>query len=147
MNQPLNVLKEEKPWYAKGLNFKCTECGKCCTGVPGYAWVTEDEIYAIADYLKLPVDDFFSRFIRRVDGRFSLIEMPKNYDCVFLRDKRCTIYPVRPKQCRTFPWWPQTLNTEADWLAAAKYCEGINPQAPLVPYETIQRELKIQMDT
>lgn len=147
MNQPLHVLNEEKPWYSNGLNFKCTECGKCCTGVPGYAWVTEKEIYAIAEYLKLSVDDFFSRFIRRVDGRFSLIEMPKNYDCVFLRDKKCAIYPVRPKQCRTFPWWPQTLESEEQWLEAAKYCEGINSEAPLVPYATIKSELKIQTDT
>lgn len=146
MSQSLDLLEEKKPWYSNGLNFKCTECGKCCTGVPGYAWVTEEEICAIAEYLKLTVDDFFSRFIRRVDGRFSLIEMPKNYDCVFLRDKRCTIYPVRPKQCRTFPWWPHTLESEEQWLETAKYCEGINPNAPLVAYTTIKRELKIQTD-
>jgi uncharacterized protein len=132
------------PWYADGLNFKCTECGQCCTGSPGYAWVSEKEIVDIADFLKLTVEEFSSRYIRKVGERYALLEMPKTFDCVFLKDKRCTIYQVRPKQCRTFPWWPQTLKSREDWIAASKQCEGIHPQAPKIPLAVIQEQLSIQ---
>src|SRR5207248_8895996 len=35
------------PWYQDGLAFTCTRCGKCCTGEPGFVWVTDDELAAI----------------------------------------------------------------------------------------------------
>ena len=35
-------------WYRDGLQFECTQCGNCCTGDPGYVWVTPEEIKAIA---------------------------------------------------------------------------------------------------
>lgn len=141
MHNPLNVIKEDKPWYQEGLPFKCTECGKCCTGSPGYTWVTEQEIEAIAQHLKLPIETFVQRYLRVVDGRVSLNENQTNYDCAFLKDKKCLIYPVRPKQCRTFPWWQQNLQSKEDWEEAAKRCEGINPTAPLVTFEEIQNVL------
>ena len=88
MTHPLNVLSNEKPWYSEGLRFKCTECGQCCTGAPGYAWVTDEEIKAIADYLKITVKDFGKRYLRFAKGRYALVEK-KNYDCIFLKDKKC----------------------------------------------------------
>jgi len=140
----LKVIQEESPWYTEGLRFSCTGCGQCCTGAPGYVWVTPEEIEQIATHLNLTVDDFSQRFLTNVKGRFSLVEMPKTYDCVFLKDKKCQIYSVRPTQCRTFPWWPQLLKTEKDWKEAAHFCEGIQSQAPVVPLETIQQQRILQ---
>lgn len=139
----LKVLKEE-PWYAQGLRFKCTGCGQCCTGAPGYIWVTEAEIEQIAQHLNLSILEFSQRYLRRVKDRFSLLEYPKNFDCIFLKDKKCQIYSVRPSQCRTFPWWPNNLQSEKDWQEAAKCCEGISSEAPLVPLHEIQEQLAIQ---
>src|SRR5688500_1640879 len=113
MSNRLNLLNE--PWYSEGLRFKCTGCGQCCTGAPGYTWVTEQEIVSIADYLNLSIDDFSRKYIRKIDERYSLKEDYQNYDCVFLKDKKCQIYSVRPTQCRTFPWWIQNLKSELDW--------------------------------
>lgn len=138
----LKVIKsEETPWYKDGLRFKCTECGQCCTGSPGYVWVSEQEIIAMAQHLSLSVAEFSRLYLRRVDGRFSLREHPKTYDCLFLKDKKCQIYQVRPVQCRTFPWWPQNLKTEEEWREAAKGCEGIRFDAPVVPLQIIQEQL------
>lgn len=147
MTKILKIIQDNEPWYAKGLHFKCTECGQCCTGAPGYIWVSEKEIETIADHLNISIQDFYQRYIRRVKGRLSLLEHPANYDCVFLKDKKCQIYQVRPTQCRTFPWWPQNLQSEKDWKEAAIYCEGIREEAPLVPFETIQTQLEIQKGT
>ncbi|MCB1114461.1 MAG: YkgJ family cysteine cluster protein [Chlamydiia bacterium] len=131
------------PWYKDGLRFKCTGCGGCCTGFPGYVFVSDEEIIKMAEHLKLSVKEFGRLYLRQdASGRLSLKELSKTYDCVFLRDKkRCSIYEVRPKQCRTFPFWPEALSSPEAWEETARYCEGINPQAPKVPLEVIKENL------
>lgn len=140
----LKIFQENSPWYADGLRFECTGCGQCCTGFPGYIWVDEQEIQNIASFLNLSVKEFSNRYLRYVNGRLSLLELPTNYDCIFLKDKKCQIYPVRPTQCRTFPWWPKNLKSKAEWQNAARSCEGICPEAPLVSFEIIKEQLAIQ---
>ena len=145
MTNPLAIVKndEKAPWFKEGLRFGCTGCGMCCTGSPGYAWVSLDEIVAIADYLQLSIDEFAKRYLRQEGEDYALLEHPKTFDCVFLQERKCQIYPVRPKQCRTFPWWKSQLESEEVWLEAAKRCEGINhPDAPIMPCEAILRELE-----
>lgn len=144
MSHPLNIVNSE-PWYKEGLRFKCTECGQCCTGAPGYTWVNDEEIETIANHLKLSLEEFGRRYLRFAKGRYALLEDPRNYDCIFLKDKKCSIYHIRPKQCRTFPWWLDNLESEEAWREAASYCEGIgHPEAPVVPFEKIQEQLTIQ---
>ena len=126
------------PWYADGLCFQCTGCGKCCTGAPGYVWLTEEEMQNIADFLKLSLQEFTQKYVRKVFERFSLKEHA-NYDCVFLKDKQCQIYPVRPSQCRTYPFWPRILASKEAWEEEATVCEGIRPSAPVVPLESLQK--------
>lgn len=128
------------PWYKEGLAFKCTGCGQCCTGAPGYIWVSEEEVIRIAQHLKMTVEAFSRRYLRRVGNRLSLREHSKTFDCVFLEGKKCTVYPVRPTQCQTFPWWPENLESPEAWQETAGRCEGINPEAPCVSLETIEEE-------
>jgi Fe-S-cluster containining protein len=87
-------------------------------------WVTLPEIYRIAEFLGIDDYEFTKRYVRKVHQKFSLIEMP-NGDCVFY-DKGCKIYPVRPTQCRTFPFWPEIVRTPASWKVAATECPGMN---------------------
>ena len=48
--------RPRKEWYASGLRFTCEAgCGLCCTGAPGFVWVTAEEIADIAARLGLPV--------------------------------------------------------------------------------------------
>lgn len=136
----------QTPWYKDGLSFKCTECGQCCTGSPGYTWVSEEEITRMAHYLKISIEEFSRRYLRRIGNRLSLRENPHNFDCVFLAGKKCTVYPVRPTQCQTFPWWPKNLEDPQAWQHAASFCEGITTEAPLVPLDTIEEQRKRQED-
>lgn len=132
------------PWYKKGLKFGCTQCGQCCTGSPGYVWITKEEVEKAAEFLKITPELFMRRYTRRVGPRIALTELAKkNYDCVFLKDNRCTIYSVRPEQCRKFPWWPGNLKSRRSWEETAKRCEGINHEnAPTVTLEEIQKALE-----
>jgi uncharacterized protein len=114
----------EQPWFADGLRFKCTGCGDCCTGGPGYVWVTQEEIDALAKRLELTSPEFERRFVRKVGVRRSLKEL-KNYDCVFLdANRRCTVYEDRPRQCRTWPFWDSNLKSPEAWQHACEVCPG-----------------------
>ncbi len=130
------------PWYREGLPFECTGCGNCCTGSEGYVWVDEEEITAMADFLRLSADQFGVQYLRQVGrSRYSLLEDRTTGDCVFLARKQCAVYPVRPKQCRTYPFWSENLASPANWQAAARECRGIGQGAPLVPYREIIDQL------
>jgi uncharacterized protein len=130
---------DDQCWYKNGLRFTCTGCGRCCSGAPGYVWVTSEEISAMAQHLSLSPELFVQRYIRQVGDRLALIELPnRNYDCIFLKNQKCMIYDYRPRQCRTFPWWKENLTSPESWEEAALYCEGIAPEGELVPSKTIQ---------
>ena len=127
-------------WYKEGLRFKCTGCGGCCTGAPGFVWLTQDDITQLAKALNLSEEAFVRRYTRQVGPRLSLLEDETSFDCVFLKGKRCTVYEARPEQCRKFPWWPMNLKSEREWQQAAKSCEGIDhPEAPLISASEIER--------
>ncbi|MHC4442472.1 MAG: YkgJ family cysteine cluster protein [Planctomycetota bacterium] len=117
-------------WYQGGLRFSCRECGNCCTGEPGYVWVTRDEIRSIAKYLELDGGWLGKDQIRRIGFRYSLTEK-SNGDCIFLQHgsngkQMCIIYPVRPLQCRTWPFWTVNLKYVSAWREASEKCPGMN---------------------
>ena len=132
----------ELPWYADGLNFTCTRCGKCCTGDPGFVWVTDEELEAIAEFRREPVAEVMQLYTRRSKGRRTLREKA-NGDCVFFdRDRGCTIYPVRPPQCRTWPFWDSNLDSPESWERTESICPG-SGQGELIPVEEITRRMKV----
>lgn len=133
--------KSEEPWFAKGLKFACTGCGECCTG-SGRVWLTELEIQTIAKALNMEVVQFVDQSVIRLEGRWSLKEDPTHGDCYFLENGRCTIYNARPRQCKTFPWWPSTLKSLDSWQEAKRVCEGIDSvDAPLITSDEIRSQL------
>ncbi|MFA6133224.1 MAG: YkgJ family cysteine cluster protein [Phycisphaerae bacterium] len=125
------VSGDKGPWYAAGLSFECSGCGGCCAGpAEGYVWVTKADIAAIAEFLKIPEDLMRRDHVRRVGIRHSLRERADNNDCVFLETgpagRSCRIYPVRPVQCRTWPFWASNLSHPDAWAEAGQRCRGIN---------------------
>jgi uncharacterized protein len=138
----VETRSDGQPWYSDGLRFSCTQCGNCCTGGPGYVWISDVEIDRFAAYLKMDRVAFLKKHCRLINGRVSLKERRNHrdeYDCVFLeeieianpdgtkRSKRvCTVYDVRPLQCRTWPFWDGLLATPKAWAHAAKGCPGMN---------------------
>lgn len=109
-------------WYRDGLQFRCTQCGHCCT-TEGYVWVDRREVERLARHLDLTLEEFGRRFLRTVDGRWALTDRSDGA-CVFW-DEGCTVYPARPDQCRTFPFWKENLATEDAWDSIGETCEGI----------------------
>ena len=153
----LNVLPTDPadaPWYADGLKFTCTQCGNCCTGGPGYVWVSKEEIARLAEHLGITPEQTVERYCRRVHGRLSFKERVQpngEHDCIFLTEqparapkagagrkelapgepvplkrRGCSIYTVRPLQCRTWPFWPENLGSKSEWDHSARRCHGMN---------------------
>lgn len=123
----LSVAKEK--WYRAGLAFECMQCGSCCGGAPGYVWVTKKDIKTIARFLGRTDNWLPKTQLRRVGFRYSLTEQA-NGDCVFLKREgeriKCSIYSVRPLQCRTWPFWTSNLTSADAWNRATETCPGIN---------------------
>jgi Fe-S-cluster containining protein len=131
-----------EPWYKDGLRFECTRCGKCCTGAPGFVWVNDDELRAIAEFRGESVEEVTGLYTRLARRRRTLREKA-NGDCVFYdRQAGCTIYPVRPRQCRTWPFWESNVATPEDWRHTCEVCPG-SGRGELIPAEEITRRLKV----
>ncbi len=121
---------EEKPWFASGLAFECTQCGDCCSGPDeGYVWVTPEEVLVLAAKMEMTdrLEEFENKFTRRVGTQRSLVEYSDG-DCIFLdpNTRTCSVYLARPVQCRTWPFWKSNVETPKAWAQAAKSCPGCN---------------------
>ena len=132
-------------WYKDGLQFRCTRCGHCCTGAPGFVWVSDEEIQQIAEHRGEPVEEVEALYAYRTRaGRGGRTLREKaNGDCVFFdRAAGCTIYPVRPRQCRTWPFWESNVRTPAAWEETCAVCPG-SGQGDLIPAEEITRRVRV----
>jgi Fe-S-cluster containining protein len=131
-----------EPWYKDGLRFRCTRCGDCCTGAPGFVWVNEDEVAALARHLGEPVEEVRALYTR-LTPRGSTLREKANGDCVFFDHRRgCTVYPVRPRQCRTWPFWESNVATPEAWRQTCAVCPG-SGKGELISAEEITLRLKV----
>ena len=89
----------------------CQECAAlCCRGESGKIWVNHLEIENICKFLSINSIDLVQKYLYKINNRYSIKERLRldDYECVFLTEgeqKSCSIYPVRPQQCQTFPFW------------------------------------------
>jgi Fe-S-cluster containining protein len=135
---------QDRPWYAEGLRFRCTGCGDCCTGAPGYVWVNQQEIANLATALGF--DDrekFESKYVRKIGIRKSLVEFP-NGDCVFFDSgsRKCAVYAWRPRQCRTWPFWDSNLKSPESWAETCQSCPG-SGKGKLYSLDQIEDQRKV----
>lgn len=132
------------PWYKDGLQFTCSQCGDCCTGAPGFVWVNDEEIAAMAGVASGgDIDQFEHDYVRKVGIRKSLVEFP-NGDCVFFDGvtRKCNVYSARPRQCRTWPFWDSNLRTPKTWADTCQVCPG-SGQGKLHQLEEIETQRKM----
>ena len=131
-----------KPWYQDGLRFECSQCGDCCTGAPGYVWVNQAEIAALAEDVGMDAENFEAAYVRPANGKKSLTEH-ENGDCVFFdgEARKCTVYGARPRQCKTWPFWDSNVQSPEAWAATCEICPG-SGQGKLHQIEHIESQRK-----
>ncbi len=104
------ITKQEGYPYAFDTSACATCQGRCCTGESGYIFLSKSEIMNIAKHLEMDVNDFGVKYLFKKGYKYSIKERKvdeNSYECIFY-DKNangCTIYDVRPSQCKTFPFW------------------------------------------
>ena len=121
-----------------GVRFRCTDCGACCTGAPGRVRVSEEELKVLSEHRKEPLNDLIASKTRENDGMRYLQER-ENGDCVFFMDGRCSVHPVKPTQCRLYPFWFQNVRSEKTWRKTCEECPGIGEGELVSPDEIIQQ--------
>jgi hypothetical protein len=97
--------------------FECQRCNECCRQ-PGFVYLSPDEAGKAAAFMNMEAFDFTNAYCELEDRRYLVLKKNPDESCVFLSEKGCLIYPVRPQQCRDFPvGWrtPKSLH----------YCAGI----------------------
>lgn len=78
----------------------CTRCANCCKTM--IVKLDESDVNRIAQHLGLAPSEFVDRFLEPAEqqGDFIMRQRP----CPLLgADNRCTVYDVRPTECREYP--------------------------------------------
>lgn len=87
------------------FEHSCQRCGACCRW-EGNVCLTDEDITAIAAYLNMDEVTFINELchLQRNRRGLSLIDAPDGA-CIMLQpDNTCRIQPVKPRQCRDFPY-------------------------------------------
>ena len=112
----------------KGIRFECQGSGNCCVsrGNYGFVYLSKKDIKKLSDGIKITQQNIVKNYCQKTDGFIHLKELKKNNgNCIFLKDNKCTVYKSRPIQCRTWPFWPENMNTKTWNNDISKNCPGI----------------------
>lgn len=122
-------MKTIQGWSKNGVRFECQETGRCCVsrGEYGFVYLTMKDRLRLAEHLGLTVRAFSARYcVHQPDDLWRLREEEtREGACIFLEEKRCTVYEGRPTQCRTWPFWPELMNAKSWASEVASFCPGV----------------------
>jgi Fe-S-cluster containining protein len=105
--------------------FRCKRCGYCCHqhGEYLYVYIETEDIERIAQHLGLTYDEVARKYTKRlIHGRTLRFV---NKVCPFHTPKGCSIHPVKPEQCRTWPYWPENVSNNQFKAGIKRFCPGI----------------------
>lgn len=77
----------------------CLQCANCCKKVSPLLKPEDRE--RLASHLELSIEEFTAQYLREDDEGEGRVF--KSSPCPFLDSNRCTVYPQRPDDCRSFP--------------------------------------------
>ena len=118
----------------RDVRFQCQPgCIKCCDQ-KGWVYLTEADVLRAAEYLGLSPTEFEAKYVYRTKHQIRLRKPPKK-QCHFLHEGGCSIHSAKPTQCRTYPFWPELLETSYAWHVASRHCPGIG-MGPLIQIGT-----------
>ncbi len=129
-----------KWWEQEPIRFECQpDCFKCCMK-PGVVNFDKEDIQKAAKFLEIKTSGFRQEFLKKDFGVWEM-ELQEGEVCKFLTMQGCGIHPSKPKQCRTYPFWKENLETRNHWQLTAGFCPGIG-QGPVIPPAEIKKALK-----
>ena len=114
--------------YKNGIRFECQGSGKCCVSRESYGFVylSDNDIIRFSKYLKLSIKKFKDKYCQITKGFIHLVEKTElKGKCIFLKDKKCSVYKGRPSQCRTWPFWNENMNSKVWNEDISLNCPGV----------------------
>jgi Fe-S-cluster containining protein len=128
------------PYLREGVRFGCTHCGACCSGAPGRVRLRTGELERIAAFLGRDLVQVREELTRRDPAEGAeLLREEANGDCVFFREGRCAVQPVKPAQCRLYPFWFRNVRSREAWDKTIADCPGIGQGDWIPPEEILQQ--------
>lgn len=134
-------------WQKEGVRFQCQGSGQCCIsrGEYGYVFLTLKDRQRFARHFGMSTSAFTRKNCSKLGPAYHLKEDPARAECMFLKNNRCSAYEARPTQCRTWPFWPETMSAKAWKKEVVNYCPGAG-KGPKRDPEDIARQIKEQAD-
>lgn len=109
-----------------------------------YVYVNNEERKKIAAFLGITLVWLKRRYLISLPEEGWVVAIKDDETCLFLDEqKRCTIYSVRPEQCVTYPYWPEVVLRQRDWIREGKRCEGLG-QGKVVSKKMVETMLEMQ---
>lgn len=134
--------------YKNGIRFECQGSGKCCVsrGSYGFVYLSDNDIQRFSKYFKLSLQKFKDKYCQMTDGFIHLTEKNKfEGKCIFLKNKKCSVYKSRPSQCRTWPFWNENMNAKIWNEDISINCPGVG-KGNIIPSEAIKNLLKKDLE-
>ena len=133
------TLEEE----LRAAGFICTGCGECCSGKDNEVMVSPNEIDVLCKATGLTPDEIvepYPEWIHDYGATFTfgrVLQRGEDGNCMFLKNKRCTVYEHRPHICRTYPFM---LNEDKLLVFECPGCNGTDtPDAEQLKKDLLAR--------
>ena len=134
--------------FKNGLRFECQGSGKCCVSRDSYGFVylSKMDLHRFSKHFKLSLNKFKKKYCQITDGFIHLAEKEElKGNCIFLKNKMCTVYKSRPSQCRTWPFWNENMNAKTWNEDISVNCPGIG-KGKKISSKLIKKYLKEDYD-
>ena len=130
--------------YENGIKFQCQESSNCCVsrGSHGFVFLSKKDLTRLAKFFKISLINFNTSYCETTNKFLHLKEIKKNGECIFLKNKKCSVYKSRPTQCRTWPFWPENMNSKTWNKDIINFCPGIG-KGKIFSKKKIDKILKI----
>ncbi|MHA1791488.1 MAG: YkgJ family cysteine cluster protein [Promethearchaeota archaeon] len=138
MKKSTNTIKLAN-FLKNGASFKCLVpdgCdGHCCKG-EGSIYIFPEDITRFLDFFNLDLKTFMEKHVKIETGPciildtsnfvpFLTLKEKEDGSCKFLgKNGLCEVYPARPFQCRSYPFWDLNVKTEKRWNDLMETCPG-----------------------
>ena len=137
----MGELHMTKWWEKEPVRFECqSDCFKCCVK-PGIVHFDREDIRNAADFLQTSPAEFKKTFLIRDEDEWVLEVGEEGEPCTFLTVQGCGIHEGKPKQCSSYPFWQENMDSKSMWRLVGGFCPGIDI-GPMVPLEAIKSFLK-----
>ncbi|MEM3401768.1 MAG: YkgJ family cysteine cluster protein [Candidatus Hadarchaeales archaeon] len=119
----------------KNVKFECQRCARCCGDSSHRGriiYLLEEEVERISQYTGLSPLEFAMPISGLKNFKYKMKK--RSGVCVFLKDKACRIYDIRPISCSIYPFEVRRSNG-AFVFEPSKECPGVGLGCPVAESE------------